>query len=242
MSTAIEPKAIPTSTGVKSCLILDLGIEIPMNIRTLADFREWVHSNSFPEQGRIDFIGNRIEVDMSPEDFFMHGTPKSQIARVLGNWIEERDLGHIVIDSTRISSPLAELSAEPDIVFISYETFETDKARLVPKASGEADRFIEVEGAVDLVVEIISDSSVTKDTRRLPPAYFEAGVRELWLVDARRGDLRFQIHHRGQTEFQPVNADEDGFQHSSVFQHRFRLERQPHPRARWKYVLFDAEC
>jgi hypothetical protein len=46
--------------------------------------------------------------------------------------------------------------------------------------------FIEVEGAADLVVEILSDSSVGKDTRRLPEAYAKAGVGELWLVDARR--------------------------------------------------------
>ena len=210
-----------------------------MHIRTLADFREWAHSDDFPECGRIDFLAGCIEVDMSPEDFFAHGTPKSQIARVLGNWIEEHDLGHIVIDSTRISSPLAELSAEPDIVFLSYETLEQDQARLVSKSGGEEDRFVEVEGAVDLVIEIVSDSSVAKDTRRLPRAYFEAGVKEFWLVDARGDELQFQIHHRGETEFQAVDPDEEGFQLSAVLQHRCRLERLQHPRTRRKYILHD---
>src|SRR5687768_17433183 len=145
MSTATQSNTIHASTEVISCLLLESGVEIPMHIRTLAEFRSWAHSDDFPEWGRIDFLGKRIEVDMSPEDFFTHGTPKFQIARVLGNWIEERDLGHIAIDSTRISSPLAELSAEPDIVFLAYETLESDRARLVPKATGEPDRFVEVE-------------------------------------------------------------------------------------------------
>lgn len=241
MSTTETDTTKKSSTTTTSCLLLDYDIAIPMHIRTLSDFREWAHSDDFPETGRIDFLGNHIEVDMSPEDFFMHGIPKSQIARVLGNWIEEHDLGHIAIDSTRISSPQAELSAEPDIVFLSYETLEQDRARLVPKASGEEDRFVEVEGAVDLVVEIVSDSSVGKDTGRLPPAYFEAGVKELWLVDARRDELQFHIHHRGENEFQPATVDAEGFQLSEVFQRRFRLERQPHPRARWKYLLHDAD-
>lgn len=221
MATATTSKGTPASAGPISCVLLDYGIEIPMHIRTLAEFRQWAQSDEFPESGRIDFLGHRIEVDMSPEDFFTHGTPKFQIGRLLGNWIDEQDLGHVVSDRTRISSPLAELSAEPDIVFISYETFESDKARLIPKASGEPDRFVEVEGAVDLVVEIISDSSVTKDTRRLPAAYFEAGIREFWLIDARGTELQFQIHHRGQTEFEPVEPDEEGFQVSAVLQHRF---------------------
>lgn len=241
MATTETETTQKSLTTTASCVLLDYNIAIPMHIRTLADFRQWVHSDDFPDFGRIDFLGNRIEVDMSPEYFFLHGKPKSQMARVLGNWIEEHDLGHIAIDSTRISSPQAELSAEPDIVFLSYETLEQNRARLVPKSTGEADRFVEVEGAVDLVVEIVSDSSVGKDTRRLPSAYFDAGVREFWLVDARRDALEFQIHHRGENEFQPAVVDADGFQLSVMFQHRFRLERQPHPRARWKYVLHDAD-
>ena len=44
----------------------------------------------------------------------------------------------------------------------------------------------QVEGAADLVVEILGDSSVGKDTHRLPEAYAQAGVGELWLIDARR--------------------------------------------------------
>jgi Uma2 family endonuclease len=89
-------------------------------------------------------------------------------------------------------------------------------------------------------VEIVSDSSVTKDTRRLPAAYFEAGVREFWLVDARGADLQFQIHHRGKTEFQPAPTDEEGFQISTVFSCRFRLAREPHPMSDWLYDLHEA--
>jgi Uma2 family endonuclease len=76
----------------------------------------------------------------------------------------------------------------------------------------------------------------------LPVAYFNAGVREYWLIDARGDEFQFQIHQRGKTGFQPVDPNEEGFQLSALFQHRFRLERLPHPRARWKYVLHDQEC
>ncbi len=43
------------------------------------------------------------------------------------------------------------------------------------------------------MVEILSDSSVGKDTERLPPRCAVAGVGELWLIDARTSELRFDV-------------------------------------------------
>ena len=69
---------------------------------------------------------------------------------------------------------------------IFHNEFVAGRVRLVPKASSETADYIEIEGPPDLIVEIVSDSSVCKDTKRLPAAYFAAGVPEFWLVDARR--------------------------------------------------------
>ncbi len=52
-------------------------------IASLEDFRRWVRSEHFPERGRIDYVTGEIEVDMSPENLFFHGTLKTEIARVL---------------------------------------------------------------------------------------------------------------------------------------------------------------
>ena len=127
---------------------------------------------------------------MAPENFFCHGTLKAEVAGVLHSWIKKRRLGYLVIDCTRISSVPADLSAEPDVVFISHESLADGRVRLVPSAAGQPGRYVEVEGGPDLIVEIVSDSSVAKDTRRLPKAYFKAGVREFWLADARREPAR----------------------------------------------------
>ena len=61
-------------------VIFEEQIEVPLRWRSLADFRRWAASDEFPEKGRIDFIAGRIEVDMSPEDLFCHGTLKSELA------------------------------------------------------------------------------------------------------------------------------------------------------------------
>lgn len=219
-----------------STVLLDYKIEIP-TIRDLADFRRWALSDDFPERGRIDYIAGRIEVDMSPEDFFTHGTLKTRVATEISDRVEELDLGHTLIAETRISSVPGDVSAEPDVVVITHAAFDDDRVRLIPKASGEPDRFVEVEGGPDLIVEIISDSSVTKDKRRLPAAYFSAGVREFWLIDARGKNLFFQIYRRGGSEFSTVPSDADGFQRSEVLDASYQLERSRHARGHWIYRL-----
>ncbi|MGA2033058.1 MAG: Uma2 family endonuclease [Thermoguttaceae bacterium] len=211
-------------------------VEIPF-VHSLADFRDWAASESFPERGRIDFITGRIEVDMSPEDLFSHGTLKTEIVRALGNIVKAAGMGQLFSDCTRVSSPDADLSVEPDIVFIAEESLDSGRIRLVPKASLEPGRYVELEGPADLIVEIVSDSSATKDTQRLPAAYWRAGVREFWLADARGPALLFQIYHAGPSAYQPAQADSEGFQYSTVLAKWFRLTRQSASHGRWTYDL-----
>lgn len=218
-------------------VIFEEQVEIPMDMRSLDDFRRWALSEAFPERGRIDFVAGKIEVDMSPEELFSHGKLKGLLyARLFGR-VEQNDLGHLFTDSTRVSCPDAELSVEPDIVFISHEAIDSGRVRLVPKSSGEPGRYIEVEGAPDLIVEIVSDGSVTKDTQRLPVAYAAAGVREFWLADARREPLRFEIHHPADKTYAKAEPDADGFLESRVFACRFRLDAKRDARGHWKFDL-----
>ena len=217
-------------------VLLEEQIEIP-TIHNLAEFRRWALSDDFPQRGRIDYIAGKIEVDMSPEDFYTHGTLKTAVSGEINDRVLELDLGHILIGETRISDVSADLSAEPDVVVITYQSFDEKRVRLIPKASGEKDRYVEVEGGPDLVVEIVSDSSVTKDTKRLPVAYFQAGVREYWLIDARGEELSFQLLRRGSTAFEPTPANADGYQRSEVLDACYRLDRSRHKRGHWVYQL-----
>lgn len=218
-------------------VLFDEQVEIPLGIKDLADFRRWAHSKEFPQRGRIDYLAGRIEVDMSPEDLFTHGTLKTEVAGEIRIRVNQLDLGHTLIAETRISSVPADLSAEPDIVVITHQAMDDERVRLVPKASGEPDRYVEVEGAPDLIVEIVSDSSAKKDTERSPSAYYRAGVRELWLIDARGEQIFFQIHHRGARSFDAVSVRSDGFQRSDVLDLSYQLNRHRHERGHWVYQL-----
>ena len=172
---------------------------------------------------------------MSPEDIFMHGTLKTEIVGVLWTLAKDQAM-HLFTGETRISSVAGDVSAEPDVVAVSDDAIDAGRVRLVPSASGKPDRFIELEGGPDLIVEIVSDSSVAKDTRRLPVAYHAAGVREFWLVDARGADVLFTIHRRESAGF-IATAPVDGFARSDVFGCGFAVRRSRNAHGRLVYDL-----
>jgi Uma2 family endonuclease len=218
-------------------ILLENEIRIPTDLQSLAEFRRWAISDDFPERGRIDFVAGFIEVDMSPEDLFCHGSLKGEIYATLHGRVKRDNLGHLFVDRTRVSCPHADLSVEPDIVFISRGAIHAGRVRLVPKAGGQPGRYVEVEGPPDLVVEIVSDASLAKDTRRLPEAYFKAGVTEYWLADARGDKLFFRIHHRGRSQFESAPTDNEGYQQSSVFDCFFGLDGHRDEQEHWTFDL-----
>jgi len=214
-------------------------VEIPMDLRSLADFRRWAVSDSFPERGRIDYLAGSIEVDMSPEDLHTHGKLKTQLIGVLWRRIEEADLGEFYSDRTRVSCPDVDVSVEPDLVLVTNESLDSGRVRLVPKAGGGEDRYIELEGPPDLIVEIVSDSSIQKDTARLPGLYHAAGVREFWLIDARRADLAFCIHRPGASGYEPAPTAPDGFEYSAVLDRWYQLRRIRNRHGRIAFELHE---
>lgn len=217
-------------------VIFEEQIEIPF-VRDLRGFRDWVLSDHAPERGRIDYVAGHIEVDISPEDFFSHGTLKTEIIAALGQVLKQTEAGYLLTDSTRVSCPAVDLSVEPDVVFISDQSLDSGRVRLVPKADAQPDRYVEVEGPPDLIVEIVSDSSVTKDTQRLPLAYYQAGVPEFWLIDARGENLLFTMFRPGQSAYEAVETDGAGFKYSAIFDRRLQLTRQRNAKGRWVFDL-----
>jgi Uma2 family endonuclease len=220
-----------------SSVIFQEQVEIPLTIRSLADFRRWALSEDFPQTGRIDYLSGKIEVDVSPENLFCRGTLKTELIRVIAGRVKDGDLGHLFTDSTRVSCPAADLSVGPDVVFVSHEALETGRVRLIPSASQEPGSYIELEGPPEVIVEIVSDSSVGKDTHRLPEAYYKAGVREFWLADARTEPVVFRIHGPGASGYEAVEPDADGFQASAVFGCSFRLDSRRDRRGHWAFDL-----
>ena len=225
----------------RAAVILDdEDLRIPAEVFTFEDFRRWSQGDEFPERGRIDYLDGEVEVDLSPEDLYTHGLVKTVISGELYALVLKTGRGNVFIDSTRIVSQAAQLSVEPDVVVVLWESLESGRVREVPGASKGEGRYIELEGSPDLVVEVVSDSSVRKDLKRLPAFYARAGVPELWTVDARRESLLFEIRGLGPDGYQVLPADSEGWISSPVLGHRFRLRRSRERLGRWRYELEHA--
>ena len=212
---------------MENCICYQEELEIPSDIRSLTDFRRWALSDEFPNRGRIDYLNGRIEVQWSPEDLFLHGGLKVELARVLSQQIGQ----------VRFSSPAADLSAEPDMLFISYDAQRGGRITTVRGPSGGGCVRAELEGAPDLIVEIVGYTSATKDMLRLPPLYWKAGVTEFWLPNAQEDELVFRIFRRGANCFELTSRDGDGFQYSPMFDQAYRLERYRGADGYWAFDL-----
>jgi Uma2 family endonuclease len=210
----------------RHAIFVEENFRIPEDASSFSGFQRWIESREFPETGRIDYLEGDVEVDMSPEDLFTHGAPKTAITSKLYILVDGAGLGNVFTDSTRLASRFADLSVEPDVLVVLHDSLATGKVRLSPAARRKGPgRFSGLEGATDLVVEIVSDGSVKKDTQRLPPLYARAGVPELWIVDARGEDLRFEIHSLHNGRYQTVQPDTGGWLRSPHLGRAFRLIR-----------------
>lgn len=214
---------------------------IPREMGNLASFRLWARSDEFPERGRLDFLQGTIEVDMTGEELQSHGALKSELHAYIHRVVSQGDLGQVFVDRARFTSKKAGLSSEPDVLFVSWESLESGRACYVAASDAQPDKLREIEGTVDLVVEVVSDSSAKKDTERLPILYALAGVPELWIVDGRGPELQFRILRLARGRYKEAVVDADGYQASKALTRRIRLRRKPgrFPRT-WRYLVDEA--
>jgi Uma2 family endonuclease len=197
-------------------------IEIPSWVCDHASFRRWARSEDFPESGRICFINRKFCVDVSKEQFFTHNQLKNEFAFVLTGFIKTGRLGRFVPDGMLLSNVEAAFTTQPDGAFVSREALRSGRVKLI---EGATNGFVELEGVPDMVLEIVSDSSVKKDTIVLVDQYWQAGIPEYWLVDAREETIRFDILRQGAKGYTAVRKLA-GYAKSQIFNKSFRLTRQ----------------
>lgn len=217
-SRATKPAArVPRATH--RFVVDEVSIGIPGWVVDHASFRQWFQSDDFPEEGRVSFLNGEVMFDMSQEQIFSHVRMKTEIGRVLANLAKRKLNGVFFGDGLLISHLGAEVSNNPDGVFVVNASFEDGTVRLV---EGAKQGFIELEGSPDVVLEVVSDSSVKKDYELLRVAYWKAGIREYWLVDARGEKLDFQILKHTSKGYSPIRTV-GGWIKSAVFRKSFRL-------------------
>ena len=136
------------------------------------EFLEWADEDTLAEW-------EHGEVIMSSPASLQHQKIERFLLSVMSCYVETYDLGEVIPAPFQMKLP--ETGREPDLLFIKQE---------------HADRLHStyLDGAADVVVEIISPESVTRDRGAKFIEYEEAGIPEYWLIDPiRRWAECFQL-------------------------------------------------
>src|SRR5262249_39969293 len=155
-------------------------VEVPTWVVDLKSFLRWADTVEFPEKGRLWYLKGKVWVDMSKEQVFAHVQIKGEFTRCLTGLALSEESGYYFTDGLFYSNDDADIGGQPDGTFVLFTTLESAVARLIEGSDGG---YVELVGTPDVVLEVVSRSSVRKDTVILKRAYWEAGIPEYWLVD-----------------------------------------------------------
>lgn len=195
-------------------------IEMPAWVRDYESFRRWIHSAACPDDAKVCFIHGKVWVDPDMEEFFSHNVVRTELNRVLANLMRQTKFGRFVSEGMTYSHLETELTTEPDGMIFSHAALGDGRVRLV---GGEKGLQTELVGSPEVVIEVVSAGSEVKDTEWTMSAYFDAGIEEYWLIDARdEDDVQFDVYKRGKKEFVAAKKP-GGWVKSAVLGQSFRL-------------------
>jgi Uma2 family endonuclease len=208
-------------------------VSVPEWVKDLDSFRRWTDEDDFPDEFRVWWLCGEVWIDMSKEQIFTHVLVKTEITAVLRSMTNREQTGIYLTDGVLLSNFAADISGNPDGLFITAETLASDRVRLIEGADGG---FVELQGSPDVVLEILSKSSEKKDNVTLKQAYYEAGIREYWVVDVRKEPLVFDVF-RATTKGYARTPKQQGWVKSGVFGKSFKLEVSPGLQGHPNYTL-----
>ncbi len=128
-----------------------------------AEFVAWCNDKTWAEW--VDG-----EVIVMPPVTVEHGQLCGFLLVLIRMYTEDQDCGVVLSGSVQIRFGPQRRRRSPDMFFIS-------------EARREIIRENHIEGAPDLILEIVSPESVARDWREKYVEYEKAGVREYWIVD-----------------------------------------------------------
>lgn len=207
---------------------------IPAGVTDLTSFRRWIETDETLDFGRVGYVKGSVWIDMSKEQLYTHNAVKTEVTSVLYRIVREQQLGRVFGDGVLLSNVAADVSGQPDVTFVSAESF---RAGRVKDVAGRRDGgYVELLGSPDLVVEVVSPGTVEKDNVRLREAYWEAEIREYWLIDARKPPPKLDVLRHGSRSY-AASRRLDGWVKSAVLGKSFRLTQSVGVNGRPDYTL-----
>jgi len=157
---------------------------LPKTKRQLLTYDDYV---TFPDQDGIRKEIIEGELFMSPAPSIKHQLILKRLSQLLDRFVHQKFLGEVVFAPCDVIFSNINI-LQPDIIYISRENFEILTE-------------LNVKGAPDLIIEILSPSTIENDRIYKKLVYEKFGVKEYWIVDPEEEiievwslqDARFQL-------------------------------------------------
>ena len=121
-----------------------------------------------PDNGKTyEVIDGELYVSPAPD--LEHQRQLNRLNKWVINWVDDHDLGTVFTSPTGVVLD-DENGIEPDLLFVSH-----GRAHILKRRG--------VEGAPDLVVEVLSPSTEARDRGLKMRRYAAAGVPHYWIMD-----------------------------------------------------------
>lgn len=137
-----------------------------------------------PEDKRYELLDG--ELVMTPAPGERHQRASMLLGWKLIQFVTENRLGRVYAAPFDVVLSNTDV-VQPDLLFVSNE-----RADIVTAAN--------VQGAPDLVVEILSPSTADRDLTFKRRLYARHGVREYWIVDSEAGNISVLLLREGEFE------------------------------------------
>lgn len=132
---------------------------------------EWTYEDflHLPDDGRrYEIIEGVLYVSNAPNA--EHQFVVTEASRQIGNFVIERKLGRVLVAPFEVHLSERSRLVQPDLLFVRAERWPTGPAAFF-------------DGAPDLILEVVSPSSVRTDRVVKFTAYENAGVPEYWIAN-----------------------------------------------------------
>jgi Uma2 family endonuclease len=142
--------------------------------------RQFLELGEDPPGVRLELVDG--EVAVSPSAIPDHSFVVAALSRILGQHIDERDLGQIFLDVDTIFGDYD--VRRPDILI-----FVKDRLHFIGDKA--------MEGPPDLAVEVLSPSSIQTDRRDKFKLYAAGKVKHYWIVDPKQRTIESYVLRGG---------------------------------------------
>ena len=134
------------------------------------------------------------ELIMVPSPTTYHQSISGNLEHALRDFVRKHNLGfiyHAPLDVVLSEEDVA----QPDILFISKE-----RSQIITKDN--------IQGAPDLIIEILSPATAERDRTYKRTLYARSGVREYWIVDPEKQSI--EVMELGEKGFETLGIYKEG--------------------------------